>query len=225
MVCITEPCGSLADLPTKKNDDEVVKVRSRKSLVRERLKPNFTCSPRPANLGRVKYDIHPALAALWHEAEEWHLLASDHCDVYGFNLWSPAWLDESTDMVFDGKDGRKEWLNNHKNQVHDKKGNLSSILSCASNGWVCCMAFSEFDYLLICLEKNSKVYGHVHHINTHSKRESYCCSMDDLLLHLANFIDEAKARSRGPFGRHKSSSSLPRPLRLLRKSVIDAICR
>jgi hypothetical protein len=28
----------------------------------------------------VKYNVHPALAALWNEAEEWHLLASDHCD-------------------------------------------------------------------------------------------------------------------------------------------------
>lgn len=225
MVCITEPCGSLADLPTKANDDELLKVESRKSLVKDRLKPHFTCSVRPANLGRVNYDIHPALAALWHEAEEWHLLASDHCDVYGFNVWSPAWLDEATDMVFDGKDGRKDWLKKHKNQVYNKKGTQSSIPSCAANGWVCCMAFSEFDYLLICLKKDSGAYGQLHHINTHTKKESYCCSMDDLLHHLANFIDEGKARSKGPFGRYKNSSTLPRPLRLLRKAVIDAICR
>mmetsp|Transcript_23888 Transcript_23888/g.30084 ORF Transcript_23888/g.30084 Transcript_23888/m.30084 type:complete len:226 (-) Transcript_23888:219-896(-) len=225
MVCIAEPCGSLSDVPTKVNN-ELVKVENRLSLIQDRLRPNFTCSTMPANLNKVAYDIHPALAALWHEAEEWHLLASDHCDVYGFNVWSPAWLDESTEMVFDGKDGREEWLKKHKNQVVNKKGNQSSIPSCASNGWVCCMAFSEFDYLLICLNKDSPAYGHVHHINTHTKKESYCSSMDELLGHLANFIEEGKARADGPmFGRNKSSSTLPRPLRLLRKAVIDAICR
>lgn len=231
MVCIAEPCGSLTDVPisptdvSTKGNNELMKMETRKSLVLDRLKPNFTCT-RPASLRRVTYDVHPALAALWNEAEEWHLLASDHCDVYGFNVWSPAWLDESTDMVFNGKEGRQEWLKKHKNQVYNKKGSQSSIPSCAANGWVCCMAFSEFDYLLICLKKESSAYGHVHHINTHTKKESYCSTMDELLSYLANFIDEGKSRAGGPmFGRLKNSSSLSRPLRLLRKAVIDAMSR
>lgn len=229
MVCIADPCGSLTDnATTTKVPNELVKiVESRKSLVQERLKPSFTCLGRPANLRKVNYDVHPALAALWHEAEEWHLLSADHCDVYGFNLWSPAWLDESTEMVFNGKEGRKEWLRNHKNQVYNKKGKQSSIPSCAEDGWVCAMAFSEFDYLLINLQKGSDLYGNVHHINTHTKKESACCSMDELLSHLANFVEEGNCRSKGPmFYREKSNSStLPRPLRLVRKAVIDAMCR
>ena len=226
MVCISEPCGSLSDFPTTKVSTDIVKGESLEILVKDKQRPHFTCSTRPANLGKVPYDIHPALAALWHEAEEWHLLASDHCDVYGFNLWSPAWLEESTDMVFNGKDGKQDWLKKHKNQVYNSKGNASSIPSCAATGWVCCMAFSEFDYLLICLTKDSEAYGNVHHINTHTKKESYCSTMDELLSHLSNFIDEGKARAHGPvFGRFKNSSSLPRPLRLLRKAVIDAMCR
>mmetsp|Transcript_22552 Transcript_22552/g.27657 ORF Transcript_22552/g.27657 Transcript_22552/m.27657 type:complete len:225 (-) Transcript_22552:238-912(-) len=224
MVCIAEPCGSLVDIPTKGKD--LKKHESRSSIVKYRLKPNFTCLGRPANLDRIPYDIHPALAALYNEAEEWHLLASDHCDVYEFNVWSPAWLDESTDMVFDGADGRKEWIKNHKNNVLNKKGNASSMTSCASQGWVCCMAFSEFDYLLICLNKDTDGYGSIHHINTHTKKESDCCTMDELLIHLANFVEEGNARSKSPmFGSFKSSSPLPRPLRLLRKAIIDAICR
>ena len=228
MVCLADPCGALTHVPptSKLSGTDLGMGVNRAAFVRDRLNPHFFCSTRPATLKRVSYDVHPSLASLWHEAEEWHLLASDHCDVYGFNLWSPAWLDESTEMVFNDKDGRKEWLKTHRNQVLNKKGTHSSIPSSAAEGWVCCMAFSEFDYLLICLDKRSPTYGNVHHINTHTKKESFCCSMDELLIHLANFIDEARTRASGPaFGRNKSSSSLPRPLRLIRKAVIDAICR
>lgn len=51
-------------------------------IVQQYLRPNFHCTKRPANLNNVqKYNIHPALASMWLEAEEWHLLPSDHCDV------------------------------------------------------------------------------------------------------------------------------------------------
>ena len=60
--------------------------------------------------------IYPTLAmtftlrALWNEAEEWHLLSTDHCDVYGFNIWPPAWLGETSDMIFGDAEARKKWL-------------------------------------------------------------------------------------------------------------------
>ena len=150
--------------------------------------------------------------------------------VYGFNVWSPAWLQESTEMVFDGEDGRKTWLKKHKNQVINKRGHASSIESCASEGWVCCMAFSEFDYLCICLDPRKNEYGNVHHINTRSHKESYCATMDELLMHLVYFIKEGKERKLAEKNPRfqmtiRPRSGLPRPLKMIRKAVIDVLMR
>ena len=255
VVCINQPCGSFA---FESDDEEITTGQSNTQKLVKQLRPNFHCSSRPANLDNVNYTIHPALAALWNEAEEWHLLASDHCDgkkahetitevfkcfntyfvfsyssillsVYGFNVWSPAWLDESTEMVFDGDAGRKKWLKTHKNQVINKRGNVSGLESCASEGWVCSMAFSEFDYLLICIEPKKAEYGNVHHINTRNTKESYCCTMDDLLIHLAYFVregtDRKMAEHHGTKNTVKPRAGLPRPLKMLRKSMLDAMTR
>ena len=231
VLCISQTCGSLSDSSTTVHQEKQMMKRAdnRKSFIKHKMKPYFTCLGRPANLTKVKYDVHPSLAALWDEAEEWHLLSSDHCDVYGFNLWSPAWLKESTEMVFDGSEGRRTWLKTHKNQVFNLNGKPSSIPSCAAKGWVCCMAFSEFDYLLICLQRDSPTYGNVHHINTHSKKECFIGSMDDLLFYLASFLEEGESRKKESTvyrdNRRPSSASLPRSLRLIRKAVIDAVSR
>jgi hypothetical protein len=154
-----------------------------------------------------------------------HLLS----EVYGFNIWSPAWLDESTEMVFDGEKGRSNWLTKHKNKVFNKRGNISGLESCASKGWVCCMAFSEFDYLLVCVEPKKAEYGHVHHINTRNEKESFCCTMDDLLIHLSYFVREGIDRKRselhGIKNTVKSRSGLARPLKMIRKAMIDAMMR
>ena len=77
VVCISQPCASTFD-----SAEELILVENPKiqKLVKQMLRPNFHCSPRPAKLTNVRYPIHPSLAALWNEAEEWHLLASDHCD-------------------------------------------------------------------------------------------------------------------------------------------------
>ncbi len=133
-------------------------------------------------------------------------------------------------MVFDGNDGRKKWLRKHKNQVINRRGHASNLESCASKGWVCCMAFSEFDYLVICLDKRKAEYGNLHHINTRHEKESYCCTMDDLLLHLIYFIKEGKERKRVELGKSQRStvrprSGLPKPLKMLRKAVLDAMTR
>lgn len=259
VVCISQPCGSINfDSVEEELEEIIIEQTDAQKLVKQFLRPAFHCSRRPANLANVKHNIHPALAALWNEAEEWHLLASDHCDgryfmiafsmphsvlnlynssplalshctVYGFNVWSPAWLDESTEMVFDGKKGRKKWEKTHKNKVFNKRGNVSGLESCASKGWVCCMAFSEFDYLLICIEPRKAEYGNVHHINTRNEKESYCCTMDDLLVHLAYFVreglDRKRAEAHGIKNTIKPRSGLARPLKMIRKAMIDAMMR
>mmetsp|Transcript_1174 Transcript_1174/g.2123 ORF Transcript_1174/g.2123 Transcript_1174/m.2123 type:complete len:234 (-) Transcript_1174:189-890(-) len=229
--CINQTCGEIS-FEDKYHDTNLVQnaANSTKKLVKTMLRPHFHCSTRPANMDNVKHHIHPALSALWNEAEEWHLLASDHCDVYGFNVWSPAWLEESTDMVFDGPDGRKKWAVEHKGKVADERGQVSRLESCASRGWVCCMAFSEFDYLVICLAANKVNYGNVHHINTRTGKESYCCTMDDLLLHLAYFVREAKERKMAEDNPMMKCTTKPRPgisrpLKMLRRSIIDALMR
>jgi len=224
MVCYAEECGTFAILSTETNDELIIDD-ARAAIVKQRLRPHFTVSPKRANLSRVSYDIHPALRALWNEAEEWHLLSTDHCDVYGFNVWAPAWLQETSDMVFGGAEARKKWLIKQQ-RVTDKTN-----WSCASEGWVCCMAFSEFDYLLVCSDKTNERFGHVHHITSNQVgKEAYCCSMDELLHHLANFVEEGKMkRKRKNEGKsyrdHGDRSSMTRPLKLLRKSVIDAMMR
>lgn len=227
MVCYAEECGTFAILSTS-TDDEFLQDEIRAATVKQRLRPHFTCSSRRANLSRVGYDIHPALRALWNEAEEWHLLSTDHCDVYGFNIWPPAWLEETSDMVFGGAEARKKWLIKQQ-RVGEFRDNAN--WSCASDGWVCCMAFSEFDYLLVSSDKGNERFGHVHHITSNQVgKEAYCCNMDELLHHLANFVEEGKMkRKRKNEGKsyrdHGDRSALTRPLKLLRKSVIDAMMR
>jgi hypothetical protein len=229
VVCVSNSCGTV-EILSSEYDEEHFNEDVRRTIVKEKLRPHFTCSGCPANLSNVPFDVHPALAALWLEAEEWHLLASDHCDVYGFNIWPPAWLEETSDMVFGGAEERQKWL-----AYYEKKQNNSSVLvakswSCASPGWMCCMAFSEFDYLLICSDKKASTFGHVHHISKNSKKEAYCCTMDELLLHLAHFLREGKAARKARQNNSKfrvvsPSSKLTRPLRLLRKAIIDAMMR
>jgi len=133
-------------------------------------------------------------------------------------------------MVFDGQEGREKWAQKHRNQVINKRGHVSALESCASKGWVCCMAFSEFDYLVICLDPRKDDYGNLHHINTRSEKESYCSTMDDLLLHLVYFIKEGKERKMAEANpRFKCTvrprSGLPRPLKMVRKSIVDALTR
>lgn len=120
-------------------------------------------------------------------------------------------------------------MKKHKNKVFNKRGNISGLESCASEGWVCCMAFSEFDYLLICVEPRKAEYGNVHHINTRNEKESFCCTMDDLLIHLAYFVregtDKKMAEHHGTKKTTTPRSGLPRPLKMIRKAIVDAMTR
>jgi len=78
--CINQTCGEVSFEDKCEDNGIVQNAISTKKLVKTMLRPHFHCSTRPANLENVKHQIHPALSALWSEAEEWHLLASDHCD-------------------------------------------------------------------------------------------------------------------------------------------------
>lgn len=132
-------------------------------------------------------------------------------------------------MVFSGEEGRKKWLKQQRNNIFDHNGNPSSIESCANDGWVCVMAFSEFDYLLICLDDRKREYGNVHHINTRGLNESYCCTMDELVHHLASFVKEGKERKRaelsGRVARSRPQCELTRPLKMIRRACLDALVR
>jgi len=132
-------------------------------------------------------------------------------------------------MVFGGEEGRKNWQKKQKNNVTDYRGNSSSIESCANDGWVCCMAFSEFDYLLICLDERKREYGNLHHINTRAQNESYYCTMDEFVHFLASFVKEGKDRKRsemsGRISKSRPQTSMTRPLKMIRRACIDALTR
>jgi len=226
MVCYPAAAECVQFLATSKtNKDILANGDETRDAYVKRLRPHFTCSSYQANLSNVEYDVHPALKALWLEAEEWHLLSTDHCDVYGFNIWPPAWLKDTSDMVFKGGEARARWFHKKK-RVGAERGIAN--WSCASEGWVCCMAFSEHDYLLVCSDKESERFGHVHHINNDQGKEEFCCQMDELLHHLLTFVEEGEVRRKrkneGKLYTDDSTNraALVRPLRLVRKAVIDA---
>lgn len=200
------------------SSDEAELYRIRAEVI-DMLSSHFFCSPIPANIEKVKHHLHPMLEIMWTKSEEWHLLPSDHCDVYGFNIWAPIWLDEVTDMAFGGPSQRKIWSLQGNLKLSSGKG--PSMQSCALPGWICCMAFSEFDYLLFCLNRKSPQYGHVHHVDVHHGEENLCCTIDELFLYLLDFINEAKALRQSI--KRDNITKLNRGLRRIREAIIDAI--
>jgi hypothetical protein len=229
VICVAEQCNPWIGVTRDENiDDDYLKDEAREKIIKQKIKPYFTCSPHRADLSKVQYDVHPVLKALWYSSEEWHLLSTDHCDVYGFNIWAPVWMEEQTDMVFGGEEARKEWRDRQSKEMTIV--NMSSAdWSCANANWVCCIAFSEFDYLLVNLDRKSKRYGHVHHITSNTQKEAYCCTLDELLIHLSNFLVEGadmKSDTKDSVIRdYRATTKLNRSLKLVRKAVLDAMSR
>jgi hypothetical protein len=205
--------------PPSSDEGELYRIRAE---VIDLLSSHFFCSSCPANIDRVRenHHIHPMLEIMWRKSEEWHLLPTDHCDVYGFNIWAPMWLDDVTDMVFGGPSERKAWSLGANLRLSSGKG--LPVQSCALPGWICCMAFSEFDYLLVCLNRKSSQYGNVHHVNVHNDEENFCCTIDELFLYLLDFVNEAK-ELRTSVRRDNSTTKLNRGLRRTRDAIMDAL--
>lgn len=124
-------------------------------------------------------------------------------------------------MVFGGPSERKIWSLGANLRLSNGKG--PSAQSCALPGWICCMAFSEFDYLLICLNRKSSQYGHVHHVNKNMDEENHCCTIDELFLHLLDFVNEAKELK--ALVRVADGAKLNRGLKRIRDAIFDAIKR
>ena len=203
--------------PLSSDEAELYRIRAE---VIDLLQAHFFCSPSPANLRKVKHHLHPMLEIMWSRSEEWHLLPSDHCDVYGFNIWAPIWLDDVTDMVFGGPSERKNWSLGANLKLSSCSAE-SAQSSCALPGWICCMAFSEFDYLLFCLDQKSLQYGHVHHVNVHNEEENFCCTIDELFLYLLDFVNEGKELRKSV--RRDNIPKLNRGLKRIREVILDAL--
>eukprot|EP00591_Stephanopyxis_turris_P002567 CAMPEP_0195516836 /NCGR_PEP_ID=MMETSP0794_2-20130614/8859_1 /TAXON_ID=515487 /ORGANISM="Stephanopyxis turris, Strain CCMP 815" /LENGTH=211 /DNA_ID=CAMNT_0040645537 /DNA_START=94 /DNA_END=729 /DNA_ORIENTATION=+ len=182
-----------------------------------RLRPHFIFSEAPWDPTSLDCDEVPTiLRAMWSEASEWHLLAEDHYDVFGFNLWSPVDLPEKTTKIFGDEECRQEWLQDH-----------SDLPSCAAPGWLCCMALSDYDYLLVCLDANSKQFGHVHHIVNNCDEENYCSTVGELFVHVANFVEIAKAQKEAGVTSSRDVQDglvgINGALRRVRASIIDTV--
>jgi hypothetical protein len=208
--------GGCCAMNKNHSSDETELYRIRAEVI-DLLNAHFFCSPHRANINRVQCHLHPMLKIMWEKAEEWHLLPSDHCDVYGFNIWAPIWLEEKTDMCFGGKSERKIWNLASGSRFADGK----SSRSCAADGWICCMAFSEFDYLLFCVDQKSSQYGHVHHVNIHRDEENFCCTVDELFVYLLDFVNEGKALKKS--ARRDNVPKLNRGLKRIREAVLEAV--
>jgi hypothetical protein len=97
----------------------------------------------------------PALMAMWEVGGEWHLLQGEdrHYGVFGFNFVSPHRVGDVTIDIFGGVDERADWA--AARLAHPR----SDGTTCASEGWGCIAAFSEFDYLFCCFDRASPHFG------------------------------------------------------------------
>ena len=53
-------------------------------------------------------DIPESLRILWKVSSEWHL-TKNHCDVFGFNIYSPKDVIQITYNIFGDESIREEW--------------------------------------------------------------------------------------------------------------------
>lgn len=110
-----------------------------------------------------KYGINNAeipeeLKILWKISSEWHLI-KDHCDVFGFNIYSPEQIIEieSSNCIFGDENIRKEW----NKEGYDIFGHECL---CGDKDWVCIVAYSEYDYIFVNLNKDSSHFGFTRHM-------------------------------------------------------------
>ena len=170
----------------------------------ERLAQHFTRSaPGPA---AASAGLPALLRALYAEGGEWHLLANDHFNVFGFNLLR-APLDEVSASVFGDDAERAAWA------ARRRAAGMQS--SCADADWRCFASFSEFDYFFV------RKDGAVRHIVNNCDEESAVPGgLEALLFALADAV-EARAAGANAGGGAPAEQLCP-PLRRMRAAVLDS---
>jgi hypothetical protein len=111
----------------------------------------------PASLRVAQPAVPPAVAAWWRESRSWHF-SRDHHDVFGFNVFDPSGVVQTTEQIFGDWENRADWRRDHA--VRQPAGQPSV----AGPGWVCLASLSEYDYLFCCFDSASPSFGHVRHM-------------------------------------------------------------
>ena len=148
-----------------------------------KLSNYFTCTP--PSLIAPPIGTPSLLREIWKFGNEWHLLERDHYNCYGFNIFSIESLDDISLSIFGDSEERQAWAERETNN-----GRFS--ISCADLSWRAFASFSEFDFLFICIDEESKEHGTVRHI-INNCCEEYTIS-GGLLSILETLLDAVEAR-------------------------------
>lgn len=111
--------------------------------------------------------IPKELEIMWRISSEWHLI-ENHYDVFGFNIHSPEQIIkiESSNCIFGDENIRKEW----NKEGYDIFGHECL---CGDRDWVCIVAYSEYDYIFVNLNKNSSYFGFTRHMVNNSGEDNH----------------------------------------------------
>jgi hypothetical protein len=174
-----------------------------------RLAPYFTRS----NPGRFPTDI-PVLREAHSLGAEWHLLPTEHYNVFGFNLLDWASAERLTADIFGDAEERLAWAAREL-----EKGKVS----CAQEGWKAFASFSEFDYLFVCADEESPSFGMVRHIVNNLPEETACPTLEEVFQALLEAVQDRAAIARGEPPLHaESAQTLCFSMKRMRDAVISA---
>ena len=116
--------------------------------------------------------VPPSLSSLWREGQSWHF-SHGHLDVFGFNVFSPGSVKDTTVQIFGDLECRDDWLE-HMRQHQPQQPSV------AGPGWLCIASLSEYDYLFCCFDSASAHFGRVRHMVNNCCEEWACC--DDAMV-------------------------------------------
>ncbi|KAG2176380.1 hypothetical protein INT43_005614 [Umbelopsis isabellina] len=133
-----------------------------------------------------QYGVHnPAipneLESLWKIASEWHLIA-DHYNVFGFNIYGPKTVLQTTKNVFGEEEIRQDWASDHGED------------SCGGADWLCLAGYTEFDYIFMNFNSQSKLFGATRHMvnNCNDDREFTNAPFVEFVKHIKANIEKYK---------------------------------
>eukprot|EP01043_Picozoa_sp_COSAG02_P039072 COSAG02_NODE_3059_length_7451_cov_11.870919_1_plen_240_part_00 len=118
--------------------------------------------------------VPPTLASLWLESRTWHF-SEGHCDVFGFNIFSPDSVKSGTVQIFGDLECRDEWLEHMRERQLDQP----SVAEC---GWLCIASLSEYDFLFSCFDSSSPHFGRIRHMVNNCCEEWACCDDAKVLV-------------------------------------------